>query len=310
MLTANGEHQLSDEQISFFKEHGYLILRDVLDPELCAAAMDLMWESLPDHVPMDRHDRSTHVGPFDDASRSTDPLHIRDGFRWQVRSFGTHQTMIDLLYCPPVVGAAESLLGEGKLVDRVVDGTPMGSHGPAWPGGPVDPSLDVDGVRGIYCTLPYGDVERQPDHAHTDGNPMMLGAVGLLDDVLPDGGAFKVWPGSHRRLYPLHWMQYDQARIPYYPHLPSYRGILHSPEYLAELDAIMRDTEPVDCHGSAGDVVLWHHRLAHMASHNHSPQMRVAVLGDFNTVDLDAHRADPPQPNMWRDWSDRVNAVD
>ena len=105
-------------------------------------------------------------------------------------------------------------------------------------------------------------------------------------------------------------MQYDQARIPYYPHLPSYRGILHSPEYLAELDAIMRDTEPVDCHGSAGDVVLWHHRLAHMASHNHSPQMRVAVLGDFNTVDLDAHRADPPQPNMWRDWSNRVNAVD
>lgn len=300
---------LTDEQIAFFKANGYLILRGAMDPDQCDRVERMMWDELPAHVPMTPDDPSTHVGPFDEASRSTDSLHIRDGYRWQVRSIGTDPALIDLLFCPPVVDAAESLLGEGKLVEPVPGGTPMGTSGPAWPGGPVDPSLGVDGVRGIYCTLPYGDAPRQPDSAHTDGTPIMVGAVGLIDDVLPDGGAFKVWPGSHRRLYPLFWMQYDQPRIPYYPHLPTFKGVFNSPEYDAELARIMDDTEPVDCWGSKGDVILWHHRLAHMASHNYTSKMRKAILGDFVTTDLDQLRCDPPQENMWRDWSGRVNEV-
>ena len=101
-------------------------------------------------------------------------------------------------------------------------------------------------------------------------------------------------------------MQYDQARIPYYDHLPSYKGILNPPQYHAEVARILNDTEAVDCWGSAGDVVLWHHRLLHMAGENHSPIMRQAVLGDFSKTDLDITRMDPPQADMWRDWSESV----
>ena len=297
---------LSAEQFAFFKTNGYLIVRNALDPALCAAAQELLWAHLPAGSAMRRDDPATQVGPVPDALRQTDTLHEFDGYRWQLRSVGTQQLLIDLVFSPQMRAIAEQLLGEGLLRLPTVGGTPMGSHGPAWPGGPTDPALDNDGVRGIYCTLPYGDAPRQPDQCHTDGHPFNLGVVGLLDDVPPDGGAFKVWPGSHRRLYPLHAMQYDQARIPYYPHLPSFKGILHSPEYLAEIDRIMADTTPVDCHGNAGDVVFWHHRLAHMAGHNYSSRMRQAVLYDFCRTDLDRARLDPPQEDMWRDWSPQV----
>ena len=61
-----------------------------------------------------------------------------------------------------------------------------------------------------------------------------------------------------------------------------------------------------------GDVIFWHHRLGHMAGYNYAsqPTIRQAVLYDFCKTDLDSCRVDPPQANMWRDWSDEVNQAD
>ena len=59
--------------------------------------------------------------------------------------------------------------------------------------------------------------------------------VGLIDDCPSEGGAFKVWPGSHRLLYPTFGLRFDQPRIPVYPHLPKLTGIVHSPAYLEAL---------------------------------------------------------------------------
>ena len=107
-------------------------------------------------------------------------------------------------------------------------------------------------------------------------------------------------------------MQYDQARIPFYEHLPSHKGIIHPEAYLEAVKAVESSTQPVDCWGSQGDVVLWHHRLGHMAGHHRGTEasIRQALLFDYNHVDLDKQRLDPPQQNMWRDWSDAVNAAD
>lgn len=296
---------LSEEQIAFFKDNGYLILRDVLDKNLCARARDRMWGSLPEGSHIKRADPATHVGPFRDDETSDNPLHIRQGNRWQLREAGTEQFLIDLLYSDDLCNVAEQLLGKDMLQPPTPGGEPMGSQGNAWPGGPTDPAIS-DGVRGIYLTLPYADKTKKPDYAHTDGHPFNLGVVGLIDDVPPDGGSFKVWPKSHRRLYPTFQMQYDQPRIPFYEHLPSHKGLIQSREYEAEMKEVMADTQPVDCHGKEGDVVLWHHRLAHMAGHNYSDVIRQAVLYDFTRTDLDTCRMDPPQENMWRDWSEDV----
>jgi len=72
---------------------------------------------------------------------------------------------------------------------------------------------------------------------------------------------------------------------------------------------VMEETQPVDCCGSEGDVIFWHHRLAHMAGHNYSAKMRLAVLGDYIKKDLDESRAKAPQKNMWQDWSENLNAA-
>ncbi|MEM7019932.1 MAG: phytanoyl-CoA dioxygenase family protein, partial [Pseudomonadota bacterium] len=283
---------LTTEQISFFKDNGYLILHGLMDPELCVQTRDRLWSSLPEDSDLRRDDPATHVGPFSEKDTLEDSEHLRKDFRWQLREVGTEPLLIDLVYSKELSDIAEQLLGKGMVQKPVVGGSTMGKHGFAWPGGPVDPARGVEGMRGIYCTLPYGDVPRKLDFPHTDGHPFHFGMVGLIGDVPPDGGSFKIWPKSHKRLYPTFWMQYDQARIPFYEHLPSYKGLIHPLEYLEEINRVNDDTTPVDCWGSAGDVILWHHRLAHMAGHNYSQVIRQAVLGDFSKTDLDQTRMD------------------
>ena len=299
---------LTTEQIGFFKHNGYLIVPGVMDSQLCAKARDCLWDSLPATSSIKRNDPRTHTGPFDEDDVDTDHLNLRHGYRWQLRSVGTEPLLIALVFSTTLQAIATQLLGDNTLRPPHVGGRPMGTHGAAWPGGPVDPA-DNEGARGIYATLPYGDRPRESDRCHTDGHPFNLGMVGLIDSVPRDGGGFKVWPGSHERLYPTFQMSYDQPRIPYYPHLPSYKGILHTPEYLAEIKRINDDTTAVDCWGNEGDVVLWHHRTAHMAGHNYSNKIRQAVLYDFTRNDLDRARMSAPREDMWHDWSDPLRQV-
>ena len=256
-----------------------------------------------------RNDPSTHIGPFDQSDIEEDVTNLRFEYKWQLRYVGTEKLIIDLVFSETLQKIAEQLLGKDTLVVPKVGGKTMGSHGPAWPRGPVDPALDNEGARGIYATLPYGSKVKEPDFCHTDGHPFNLGFVGLIDEVLPHGGAFKVWPGSHKRLYPTFQMQYDQPRIPFYEHMPKFKGIIQSDEYEKEIKKILKDTKPVDCWGSKGDVVLFHQRLAHMAGHNYSGKIRVAVLYYFKIKDLNECRTKPPQENMWEDWSDLLKAT-
>ena len=303
--------QLTSEQISFFRQYGYLIIPGLMDLALCRQARDMLWHSLPDDADIKRSEVNSHVGPFSEHDFLDDPLNSRVGFRWQLRETSTHKDLIDLVYSSSVMAIAEQLLGRNKVQQPVVDGSVMGSRGKAWPDGPVDPALNSEGIRGIYATLPNpAENAAAPTGAHTDGHPFMLSLVGLIDDVPPGGGAFTVWPGSHARLYPVCQMQYDQPRIPFYDHLPSFKGIIHPQAYHDELAQILLDTKPVDCWGSAGDVVFWHHRLVHAASENTSDVIRQAVLADLNRSDLDTLRLDPPQQNMWRDWSEEVQTTD
>ena len=296
---------LSHEQISFFKTNGYLIVPGAMAEQQCKKVRELMWQALPDNSTLQAGDPASQIGPFKTADETSDARHLRQGYRWLNRFLGVNPEVINLIYSESICAMAQQLLG-GQLRQAVANGLPMGSYGNAWPGGPTDPATGNEGARGVYCTLPYGNKAREPDQCHTDGHPFQLGVVGLIDDCPEEGGGFKVWPKSHTRLYPTFALRYDQPRIPYYEHLPSYKGIVHSPEYLREVDKLNGEVTPVECWGKAGDIVFWHHRLAHMAGHNYSDTMRQAVLADFWTTDLDQFRATPAQGDMWRDWSVQV----
>ena len=299
---------LSPEELCFFKKYGYLIRKRALDRVACEAALERMWQTAPASI---KRDDPATWRPIPDEEASDDPLLVLQQTRWQLRGAATEQALIDLVFKRPLVSWAEQLLGVGTLRAPKVGGRPMGSWGPAWPGGPVDPQLG-EGVRGIYATLPSEPgAQRQPDQLHTDGHPFHLGVVCLLDNSPAEGGAFKIWPGSHQRFYPLFPMQYDQARIPFYEHLPSHKGIIHPPEYLEEVERVEADTPAVDCYGEQGDVVFWHHRLGHMAGHNYAepPTIRQALLYDYCKTELDTMRLDPPQQDMWRDWGDELKGA-
>ena len=56
----------------------------------------------------------------------------------------------------------------------------------------------------------------------------------------------------------------------------------------------------MDCHGKAGDIVFWHHRMGHSVGHNRTGRIRQAVLYDYKRADLDENAT--PGENMWVDW--------
>ena len=244
--------RLSSDDIQFFKDNGYLVKRGVLKPELTERARDHLWENAPPQL--DRDDPDTWVGPFTKENENEDGADLRRGYRWNFRRPGGDEWMIRLLATDPdVYGMAEELIGEGKL-------------------------QEPKRVRGIYCTLPYGDTEERSTGCHTDGHPFHLGVVGYIDDVPPRGGSFCVWPGSHKRFYPEFTSQYK-----------------HEPTDGYEAVRIKTSEEPpVDCYGNAGDIVFWHPRIGHMAGPYYSRQIRQPVLFAYRKIDLEETQEEPP----------------
>lgn len=141
-------------------------------------------------------------------------------------------------------------------------------------------------VRGIYCVFPEGDAPKRPPYCHVDQHPFHLGVVGYIDEVPPGGGGFTVWPGTHKQFYHTFKTRYSFE--------PTKR-------YKAVRDSVLA-LEPVETFGQAGDIVFWHHRIAHSAGHNRSRQIRQAVLYDFKKNDLAETQDQPPHDDMWLDW--------
>jgi hypothetical protein len=88
-----------------------------------------------------------------------------------------------------------------------------------------------------------------------------LGCVGYVDDCLPEGGGFRVWPGTHRSLWPTFEQAYSQR------HEDSewqgqWTDTHGSDAYIAAI-AELKKLEPVDCHGPAGTVVFWRAFASH-----------------------------------------------
>ena len=88
-----------------------------------------------------------------------------------------------------------------------------------------------------------------------------VGALIFLNDVGPDSGGTRVWPGSHRVLEAL---AKDQ------PHY----------EWRAALMADMADLqlgEPIELTPARGAVLFLHHLIGHAGSHNASNRPRFAI---------------------------------
>lgn len=184
----------------------------------------------------------------------------RHGYEWKLRAPGREAWMIRLLATDPNVWG---------MVEQLLGAGTL---------------TTPEGIRGIYCVLPEGETPERTVNCHTDAHPFHLGIVGYIDDVEPHGGGFIVWPGSHRAFYHDFIYRYANERTDAY-----------------EIHRKAIETEPyVVCHGQAGDIVFWHHRLGHSVGHNRSDRLRLAVLYDYCKKDIDTSLL--TGSDLWVDW--------
>ena len=115
-----------------------------------------------------------------------------------------------------------------------------------------------------------------------------------LNDVTPRNGGLLVWPGSHRDVYLSHAKRF---------------GFCARPEFLRHFERYAVKA-PLEVTGTAGDVLIFHHRLLHSGSNNFCNTIRFGILNDFIPADFEAMRDLPPTlENLWDYWSDRVQQV-
>ncbi len=190
------------------------------------------------------------------------------------------------------------------------------------------PSFNTgQGTRGMYCTLPNGEpptgkypyAVAQPDgpyaRAHC-GEGMyesraMLQTVVYFDDVPLGAGGTHIWPGSHKRIWDT-WQSIYRGDTLIDINTLSLRNTKHRPDgyVAAPVPEIKADTEPVDFHGPAGSVLLWHTISLHMAGVNTSTDViRQATLYAFaktpESIPDERAMADRTW-DIWDDWSEEV----
>ncbi len=180
---------LSIEEIQEFITNGFLVKRNILDTNLCAAARDRLWAgSTSSHLRRD--DPATWINGIPEVDRLSTPDGMNDrtgDYGWRLRELSGDEDMIDLLP-RRVFPWFEQLLGAGEVVTPEVsssaaDPDPRGSRLRGWPvwGGKE--------LRGIYCVLPQERTSASPSlaeaaraGAHIDSEPMHLVVSGYIDD--------------------------------------------------------------------------------------------------------------------------------
>ena len=261
-----------------------MILPAVLPEADLAAARELFWSlaesdttGLRRNDPLTwlrapvEHDEGEGDGPFLSAFGSPKPpeqhgLETRPpdavstrGYRLFMQPAGDRPELMKLLRTnADVLAIARQMLGEGVC-------------------GVDEPAEDDNSTRGIYVTLPQGDDEAHAEpfvgfeshgaggagtlekhqRVHFDGcadERRRLGVTTYIDAVPPGGGSFLVWPRTHTRMHTDIWhtegmeRRFDkESEGPVHPQVVRVRQRIHE---------IVRDTQPVDCHGPAGTLVL------------------------------------------------------
>ena len=270
---------VSQAEIDFFKETGFLFKRNLIERSAVADTLDQAWQSLFEMVPpadretweLKRDDPSSWrapqwstlppadtSGPFEGRQRTA--VH---GRTVKMHEIGNQQYLLDLVPNNPRIRAiARRLLADNlKASER---------------------------TRGVYALFPSArlssdEMEQRLSGAslgpHTDRVCQQLNVCVYLDDVPPRSGGFTVYPGSHRIMFQAH--RYEANWSP-------------TDSFNDAMREVVNTITPVEFAGEQGDVVFWHGRTVHSAGVHIGDSIRWAVFADFTEdreiLDADAHR--------------------
>ncbi len=183
--------------------------------------------------------------------------------------------------------------------------------GPVW--------MNGQGTRGMYCTLPNSPSPGPGWRgSHSDGpcyGRVRLQFAAYIDDLPPACGGFTVWPGSHARIWEEQWQAFHERGETHTAEREKTReagGYEYRPDPLFE--QIKADIQPVDTHGPAGTVALWHTKILHIPGQNQSRDVirQATIYGYLKTAESlsDELAMDDAGGDIWRDWSEEVRAID
>ena len=159
------------------------------------------------------------------------------------------------------------------------------------------------GGCGILTRWPNEDSSwRMPQSGHLDGYPgegcqavLMIGMTTYLYDVLPKGGGFVFWPGSHQDAHQ-YFLRYPNQIEGTFRETPEWEGngwsIFHGPNSESAQEFIAQ----------AGDVILWHGWLMHTGSSNTQPSPRVGLFARWTHRDDAGIRENIPK-HLWEYWT-------
>jgi len=235
------------EEKAFFKQNGYVVKENVVPQEQLDKAQDVLWE----YIEADRNDPKTWVdaGPKGNLPCSDDPAIVAT-----LRDNATYEM-------------AEELTGKGRL-------TP--------PGRPL-----------CKMNFPTGHKDWKPPHGHLDGyitdgvaGTFTIGVTLNVCDILPQGGGFTTWGGSHLKVAE-HFKKHSLLT-----------GWDINRGKVAELTDLPNRYEHA---APAGSVVFWHHYMLHTASMNCQDNIRMAFVSRFNFTNLNEIMFDLPH-DLWGQW--------
>ena len=279
-LSARGQ-VLSDAEIEFFVEHGFLVKKRLLAASGVDAALDRAWRHLLENVPL----ADNGVLRQDDPGTWVSP-------RWApmppTPQAGPHEGRAPLVYSGAMVRLHD--LGAADFLVRLVPNNPRVRRVATTLLGVLRPSHRT---RGVYALFPTRQDADEPDETeaaearvadallpHTDQVCQQLNACAYLDDVPPRGGGFTVYPGSHKALFHAHRFSANWSPLPHFGDV---------------MRQVIAETTPLELAGHKGDVIFWHGRTVHSSGPHFGKHVRWAVFADFmhegETLTDDEHRA-------------------
>jgi hypothetical protein len=215
---------MTEQEIAFFRVTGYVIKRGAVEPELIAQCRDRIWDSIPENR---------------DAPETWQPgKHFSSYALEEKQNWANTGPFPTLAKHESLDGIARQLLGDNLT--------------------PPEPGS-------VLLKFPVpGDEYAPPTTGHLDNTcGHSLNTITILDEILPRGGGFTVWPGSHMMCH--EYFRHHDVREP-----------------LNGGQLPWRYGTGVEFTGAPGDVCYIHPWMIHTVGHNVRDTLRmVAQIGFF-----------------------------
>lgn len=258
---------LTDDQKREFKELGFIVLPNAIDPSVVKRAR----KEVKNHLPMDEQS-------FQELSQKPDELKER------VQKIQDLDSLVEI--DSQLESYASALVGDVE---------PLGDEIPISLNYPEDGQVHSPEAR--QPSDLEGHIDGYPqDYSVGDGlEHAAVYALCYLDRVRPMGGGFTLWPGSHwnaQEYFGDHSIAGGQGGIP-----------AINEDGTWDYDRKRHDQfDPFEATGDAGTVVLAHYKMEHADGLNLSPDPRIAQLRLFTQPDMNEQNTERAATNIWAHW--------